>query len=40
MSQLADERDVVLAKLRRVRDNARRWPNGRPHLGPITPDRF
>ena len=40
MSQLADERDVVLGKLRRVRDNARRWPNGRPGLGPITPDRI
>jgi MarR family 2-MHQ and catechol resistance regulon transcriptional repressor len=31
-SQLGDERDVVLRRLRRVRDNARRWPNGRPHL--------
>src|SRR3954469_7234192 len=40
MSQLADERDLVLGKLRRVRDNARRWPNGRPGLGPITPDRI
>jgi DNA-binding MarR family transcriptional regulator len=39
-SQLADERDVVLGKLRRVRDNARRWPNGRRNLEPITSDRI
>jgi DNA-binding MarR family transcriptional regulator len=37
MSQLADERELVLSRLRRVRDNARRWPNGRPNLGAITP---
>ena len=37
MSQLADERELVLGKLRRVRDNARRWPNGRPNLGSISP---
>jgi hypothetical protein len=37
MSQLADERELVLGKLRRVRDNARRWPHGRPNLGSITP---
>ena len=36
MSQLADEQELVLGKLRRVRDNARRWPNGRPNLGPIS----
>jgi hypothetical protein len=39
MSQLADERELVLGKLRRVRDNARRWPNGRPTMSPI-PDRI
>jgi DNA-binding MarR family transcriptional regulator len=39
LSQLSDERDLVLGRLRRVRDNARRWPNGRPSLGPIAPDR-
>jgi MarR family 2-MHQ and catechol resistance regulon transcriptional repressor len=36
VSQLGDERDVVLGVLRRVRDNARRWPHGRPSLGPMT----
>src|SRR5215207_4370905 len=35
-SQLGDERDVVLGRLRRVRDNARRWPNGRSHLGGLS----
>src|SRR3954447_13815941 len=40
MSQLSDERDVVPAKRRGVRHTARRWPNGRPGLGPITPDRI
>lgn len=36
MSQLADEQELVLGKLRRVRDNARRWPNGRPNLGSLS----
>lgn len=36
VSQLADERDLVLDRLRQVRDNARRWPNGRPRLGAVT----
>jgi MarR family 2-MHQ and catechol resistance regulon transcriptional repressor len=35
-SQLGDERDLVLGRLRRVRDNARRWPHGRPHHGGLS----
>lgn len=37
LSQLAEERELVLRRLRAVRDNARRWPNGRPALEPATP---
>ncbi|MFC0628164.1 MarR family winged helix-turn-helix transcriptional regulator [Kribbella deserti] len=32
-SQIGEDADVVLGRLRAVRDNARRWPHGRPHLG-------
>lgn len=38
LSQLSDERELVLDRLREVRDNARRWPNGRPTLGSVTPE--
>ena len=38
LSQLADDRELVMERLRRVRDNARRWPNGRPALGAVAAD--
>jgi DNA-binding MarR family transcriptional regulator len=38
LSQLADDRELVMERLRRVRDNARRWPNGRPELGAVAAD--
>jgi len=37
ISPLGEDADVVLGRLRKVRDNARRWPNGRPDLGAVTP---
>lgn len=38
LSQLGDDREMVLRRLRKVRDNARRSPAGRTELGTITPE--
>jgi MarR family transcriptional regulator, 2-MHQ and catechol-resistance regulon repressor len=38
LSQLGDDRDTILHRLRKVRDNARRCPSGDTDLGTVTAD--